>query len=190
MVDCSNDDYLKGYTMTKFCKQCEKKVTGCKKNNHKIKCISCKKKSAANNAIAWAKQNPDKMKGFQKKYYDSHPDVIAGKIEYRRKQMKLDIPLRMFYAAKARAAKKGIKFTITKEDIIIPAKCPVLGMVLKISEDAACDHSPSLDRVIPAKGYTLGNINVISHKANTMKSNGTLEELEKVVLYLKGELSC
>ena len=38
-------------------------------------------------------------------------------------------------------------------------------------------NSPSLDKIIPAIGYIKGNIAVMSHKANTMKQNATLEEL-------------
>ena len=42
----------------------------------------------------------------------------------------------------------------------------------------AVPSSPSLDRIIPELGYVPGNVQVISHQANTMKSNATLKELK------------
>ena len=38
-------------------------------------------------------------------------------------------------------------------------------------------NTPTLDKIIPKFGYVRGNVHVISFKANTMKSNGTLDEL-------------
>ena len=40
--------------------------------------------------------------------------------------------------------------------------------------------SPSLDRIIPEKGYVKGNIIVVSLKANTMKNNATIEEIKNL----------
>jgi UDP-N-acetylenolpyruvoylglucosamine reductase len=38
-------------------------------------------------------------------------------------------------------------------------------------------NAPSLDRIDSARGYVPGNVQVVSHKANTMKSNASTEEL-------------
>ena len=81
--------------------------------------------------------------------------------------------------AKQRAKKRGTPFSISYKDIVIPDKCPFLGIPLhrnKLKENR--DSSPSLDCIESSKGYVQGNIRVISHKANTMKSNSTLEEFE------------
>lgn len=50
------------------------------------------------------------------------------------------------------------------------------------------DNSPSLDRLIPNNGYVKKNVRVISKKANTMKSNGTLNDLVNLTRWLEKEL--
>ena len=82
--------------------------------------------------------------------------------------------------AKSRAKKRGIEFNITKNDIIIPTHCPILGIELKQNCKTGAggkDNSYSLDRIDPTKGYIKGNVQVISHKANSMKFSATKEEL-------------
>lgn len=88
---------------------------------------------------------------------------------------------RIFYSARARAKRDGILFTIQRSDIVISKFCPLLGIPLVRGHGSCSDNSPSLDRKIPALGYTPNNIWVISHKANTMKSNASLQEMEELV---------
>ena len=70
---------------------------------------------------------------------------------------------KMHQRAKQRAQNNGREFSITPEDITIPAKCPVLGIPLKVTKgkSGAFPNSPSLDRVDNSKGYTRENIRVI-----------------------------
>jgi hypothetical protein len=83
----------------------------------------------------------------------------------------------LFQQARYRAKTKGIPFDIQISDIVIPEICPILGLPLKKSIDGNRDLSPSLDRIDNAKGYTKGNIQVISSKANTMKSTADKNDL-------------
>ena len=83
----------------------------------------------------------------------------------------------MFHSAKRRAKEQGIPFTITLDDIIIPEECPLLNIPLFIGNGATCDNSPTLDKLVPSKGYVPGNILVISDKANRIKSNATIGEI-------------
>lgn len=86
---------------------------------------------------------------------------------------------------KSKCKKENIPFDLSHKDIVIPAHCPVLGIPLIIGDKTAHWQSPSVDRIIPSKGYTRGNIQIISHRANTIKSDATVEELEKVLAYVK-----
>lgn len=62
---------------------------------------------------------------------------------------------------------------------ISPKKCPVFNVPLSTSAGAARAFSPSTDRIIPEKGYTRGNIQVISMLANKMKQNATPKQLKQ-----------
>lgn len=86
----------------------------------------------------------------------------------------------MIHSAKARAKKYDRDFNITIDDLVVPEICPVFGTPMK---------SPSIDRTDSSKGYVPGNVDVISHRANQIKSDATLEELRQLVAYLEARQS-
>lgn len=97
--------------------------------------------------------------------------------------------------AKQRARAKGIPFNLNSA-LECPDRCPVLGFELNYltglssgKRGGAARNSPSLDRLIPSLGYVFGNVVVISHHANLLKSNGTVEEIEKVLRYLRSNIA-
>lgn len=87
--------------------------------------------------------------------------------------------------AKSRAKKKGVPFDLKVSDLEIPDVCPILGISLVKNDKVVGKNSYSIDRIIPELGYVKGNVAVISHKANTIKNNASIEELEKVLNWLK-----
>ena len=93
---------------------------------------------------------------------------------------------RMLDEARKRARKKGLEFNLTKNDIVVPTHCPVLGIELKVARGAAsaAPNSPSLDRIDCQQGYVRGNVIVMSFRANTLKNNATAAELKKVADWL------
>jgi len=107
--------------------------------------------------------------------------VLDGRSsKYSRKYLENNQERRLVTSARSRAKKKGIDFTITHEDITLPKTCPILGIPLIISEGhGGAKNSPSLDRIDNSKGYVQGNIHVISHLANSMKSFSNKDELIK-----------
>lgn len=86
--------------------------------------------------------------------------------------------------ARGRARREGLPFNLALADITIPEVCPVLGVPLQHGSKIL-DNSPTLDRIIPALGYTKGNVWVISNRANKLKSDASLEELEQLVRALR-----
>ena len=84
----------------------------------------------------------------------------------------------MLRRLRARAKIKNLEFSLTAEDISIPEVCPILGISLK-------ENNPSLDRVDNTKGYIKSNVRVVSNRANTLKRDASLEELERIVEYMR-----
>jgi hypothetical protein len=127
----------------------------------------------------------DKEEGFGFNRYKNGRTVVRGYCKTCCLAAKVldhaknPVPM-MFYAARSRAKRDGIPFTITQKDIAIPSHCPILGIPLAVNTGNGkgfSPNSPSLDKIVPALGYAPGNIIVISMQANRMKSNATLEQL-------------
>jgi hypothetical protein len=98
--------------------------------------------------------------------------------EYMR-QRRLETPGRALWErARRRARQAGVRFTIKPGDIAVPSVCPALGIRITIGKERS-SGSPSLDRIIPTRGYVRGNVRVISDKANRLKSNLTAAEIRK-----------
>ena len=93
-----------------------------------------------------------------------------------RKWLAADPRRAMFCHARQRAKALGLPFTITLDDVVIPEVCPVFGVPM-FKNDKIRDNSRTLDRIDNSIGYVPGNVQVISYKANRMKSNATSEEL-------------
>lgn len=84
------------------------------------------------------------------------------------------------------AKEAGREFNLKEEDIKIPTHCPILNIPLEISTNVKRqDNSPSIDRFDNSKGYISNNINVISWRANKLKSNGTLQEFRNLVSWME-----
>lgn len=79
---------------------------------------------------------------------------------------------------KDRAKAKGIPFSLSADDLVIPEYCPVLG--IKLERGRNQDVWPSVDRIDPNGGYTPDNIVVVSFLANKIKNNATVEQIRKV----------
>lgn len=90
---------------------------------------------------------------------------------------------------KAQAKMKGIDFSITKDDIVWPEKCPIMDIELNYYTTGFREHNTaSFDRKNPNEGYTKGNVSVISNIANMRKSDLSVTQLEKLLEYVKTPL--
>ena len=83
-------------------------------------------------------------------------------------------------SSKYRAKRDGIRHTLTLADIVVPERCPVLGLLLRKTKGRQGPNSPSLDRLNPRLGYVRGNVLVVSWRANAIKKDATPRELALV----------
>lgn len=107
----------------------------------------------------------------------------------KKEKAKIDIVRsQLLYKAKLRAKEKGLEFTITRDDVHIPTHCPILGEPIQVRASTFNRWAPSLDRIDNSLGYIPGNVRIISWQANYVKGNMTVEQIERLYLYVKGEL--
>ena len=95
---------------------------------------------------------------------------------------------KMLAEARRRATLTGIDFSITRDDLQVPDICPVFGFKLIYQANRVrLGESASLDRIDPRKGYSKNNVWIISWRANRIKADATVEELQSIVAALIGK---
>lgn len=149
------------YGRRSFCRECEKVIQNTPERVARRRELELLRR-----------QNPDYVKHRNKK---DRERVHSNELSYKKEMLR---------SARQRATKKNLEFNIDISDINFPDKCPLLNISMSINSKNK-DFSYSLDRVDSSKGYIKGNVWVISHKANRIKSDATVEELEMLVKNLK-----
>jgi DNA-directed RNA polymerase subunit M/transcription elongation factor TFIIS len=144
----------------KYCKKCLKLLHPDKFWDSNDVCIEC-------NQQAWNKSIEQKKK----------KDALLSPNARKRSLLK---------KAKIRAKEAGREFTITEKDIDLPEYCPILGWKLEAHTGKVTKNNYTLDRIDNEKGYVPGNVKVISWYANYVKSHLTVEEVERLLAYMKG----
>lgn len=94
--------------------------------------------------------------------------------------------------AKSRATLGGFPFALTSSSVELPDFCPYLGVPLIYTRDSTDTRPPglaTLDKIVPEKGYVDGNVLVVSHRANRLKSDATPDELEFIAAHMR-RLTC
>ena len=89
-----------------------------------------------------------------------------------------------FNAAKDRARKSGLEFTITEEliiDLILRQnyRCAISTVVFDNTNEK---YTPSLERIDSSKGYTVDNVMWVCAMVNYMKNDYTTEDFQDMVM--------
>jgi len=132
-----------------------------------------------------------KARDYKRAYYKNRglidPDYYRkGQHTWRDKNPKKYILSR----ARGRAKIEGLPFEIEETDFEIPEYCPVfpeLRLAFSVGRGTRPDNIPTLDKIIPSLGYVPGNVAIISMRANRLKSDASLLELERIVAWVKKE---
>ena len=117
-------------------------------------------------------------------------DLSMPKLQYQRSGLMKHFPKKLKYNmmtnARQRAKRKGLPFDLSYKylDSIWPEDnlCPVFGFEMKFNsgKQGANYDSPTLDKIIPSKGYVQGNVIIISDRANRIKTDAEPKEMYKV----------
>lgn len=116
--------------------------------------------------------------------YKSREDQRAATKRWRDKSPEH----RLLVSAKSRARTSNIDFMLLPRNIKIPDCCPILKIPLYFSEVGKGPNTPSIDRIDNSIGYEPGNVRVISLKANKMKGDMSIPDVEHLLAYMKKEL--
>jgi hypothetical protein len=126
-------------------------------------------------------ENREAILERNKKYKLDNPDKVE---EWRANEPPEQ---RLLNGARRRAKERNQFCDITIDDIKIPEYCPVLGIKLERGKGTILRGSPTLDCFKPERGYVPGNVFVISYKANTMKNDATIEDVEKLLVWMRSK---
>jgi len=127
---------------------------------------------------------------------DGHQSkCISCSKQYRKDHPIQQQTVRMLSNARSRAKKFNVPLSITLDYVrslvgkntSFVSHCPVLGLSLEWSaqrqegKNTTLPNSPTLDRIVPELGYVENNVRIISHRANMLKNNASLQELHLVL---------
>ncbi|SRR5712691_10880699 len=174
-------------SLTEFNKDCTKS------DGFGFLCKICNKEYKRKYHIDYKDRCRDSISKRRKVYYAANRETLLKKDKERRlksgpkwastqraKHAMNPVP-NMLQNAKTRARLKHLDFNLMIEDVVVPTLCPVLGIPLLVTSGRPTDNSPSLDRIDNSKGYIKDNVLVVSYRANTIKSNASLDELRLIL---------
>lgn len=135
----------------------------------------------------WRKNNPEKFEAQKKRWR-------ANRKGKDRSHQWLHLEGESFYDwlrkrwSQIRSDKKakGREFNIIPDDLELPELCPILNIPIDYSgKDPNCKWT--MDCLVPSKGYTKGNVHIISNRANRIKNDGTIEEHLLIAKWMKSK---
>jgi hypothetical protein len=135
-----------------------------------------KKEKASLRSKLWYQNNKERSRKRNKEWREANSEQYKEKVNlsyHRRKNDVVNIKHYLLKHARARAAKKGLEFSLIDDDLILPEICPIMK---KPFDKSSRRYAYSIDRKDPNKGYTKDNIWIISQIANSMKWDSTEEE--------------
>lgn len=136
-------------------------------------------------------QNRDMLNEYNRRWRASNRDRARATTLRSERKRKLRVEVwakNCVWRAQRRAEKRGVPCTITWQDVLAvyppDNRCPVFGVELK-RFGGRSGSNPSLDCLVPERGYVPGNVCVISSRANAMKSDATPSELRKLLSWIE-----
>lgn len=137
--------------------------------------------------LVWHRDNYSTNKrdilAYKKQHYENNKETILKKrLEYANKNFIKCLLL----AAKARARKHNIEFSITEDNLILVTHCPILKIELiyhRTGSGRPSNNTASIDRLDSSQGYIPDNVQILSWRANNLKKDISLDEMRAMSAY-------
>lgn len=100
--------------------------------------------------------------------------------EYRRHYNVTHWGKYLLLKAKANARRNDVPCNLDEGDILIPKFCPILNIPISPHATGRAWNTPTVERLVPSKGYVKGNIIIISWRANRLKCDASFDEIERL----------
>lgn len=149
-------------------------------------CIKCR-----NIAKALAAKKKRQERGPVKLGRPRKHAYVEGPVKPKVPRYRIPIPVTDFekWVHRSKYNKKNVAkrkhLTLEMYYALYTTHCPLLGIELTYASYESGGNPPanyaSLDRIDPSKGYVEGNVQILSFRANSIKSDATLEELKLIV---------
>ena len=138
----------------------------------------------------WRDENPEKARQTRRNYSQSPAGRAGSRRKYATTKGRAGSLMR---CARVRANKKGLPFDLTTSWIkakIDAGVCEATGLPLDLhpSEGRKNPFSPSVDRIIPALGYTQANCRVVIECSNSARGEWGDSILKQLMVALDGKL--
>ena len=144
-------------------------------------CVVCRRVAKAKAAMQKRiLRGPVKL-GRKRKY-----PIFVGPLKPKKRHYPKPITEFDFWVRRNRLQKtERTQLSVEYYNTLYVTHCPLLGIELTYRNFGTGKNTPpnyaTLDKINPKKGYTQGNVQILSFKANTIKGDATLEELEQIV---------
>lgn len=194
--ECSEEKKRRVRKAKHRCKSCggsgpfHSYITASGRLSQRSKCKRC-----WNEARKPKRKTPDvraKENGYSKTYRDRIRASDPARLTLSKAWAVLNPEKYLFYRMRANSAKKRgrIARLITFAEFMteigggVPTVCPILGIPMSLKFGRKADGLPTIDRLDSSKSYEVGNIAVISWRANIIKNMGTADEHRKIAEWM------
>jgi hypothetical protein len=144
------------------------------KDNRSNTCKECRK--------IYYQQNKSVLLKRKREYYKRTSNLISYKLKT------------LLHSAKHRASRDSLPFDLTLEWLqsMVISHCPITLEPLdwegrQVLNGTFSPNSPSIDKIKPELGYIQSNCAIVSHRGNTIKNNGTIDEHLRTAQYMAAQ---
>jgi len=126
----------------------------------------------------WHAENRARQNAKRLEHHFAHRDQANEKRKMNNQKARIRLPWKaLLKTAEERARRKGVPFDLTPEWATArwTGRCEITQLAFLIGgrESGPKFFSPSIDRIVPAKGYTQDNCRFVLWAVNAMKYDGT-----------------